>query len=103
MVKPRSRRIKPPTSTLEQGLIYTPSLDNDQQLQLLQEMDAAFVPTEIVVKHTVAHTFKIEFGPTITNLGKPIRHLLIGAAVLYCAAGIVRSTLQAVLKTESTK
>jgi hypothetical protein len=60
-----------------------------------------FVPTEIVVKHT--HNIILEFGPSITALGRPIRNLLIGAAVIYCTTGLVRSTLQAVLKSHRAK
>lgn len=65
-------------------------------------MDSAFVPSEIVVKHYVSHTFTLEFGPSVTSLGKPLRNLLIGAAVLYCVTGIANS-LQAVLKKRDTK
>jgi hypothetical protein len=64
-------------------------------------MDAAFVPTEIVVTHT--HTIILELGPSITALGRPVRHLLIGAAAIYCLTGLVRSALQAVLKNEGPK
>ena len=64
-------------------------------------MDAAFVPTEIAVKHT--HKIILEFGPSITALGRPIRNLLIGAAVIYCMTGLVRGTLQAVLKPQGSK
>lgn len=61
-------------------------------------MDNAFVPSEIVVKHLVTHRFILEFGPSVLELGRPIRRLLIGAAVIYCATSLVRSTVQAVLK-----
>ena len=61
-------------------------------------MDAAFVPTEIAVKHT--HQIVLELGPSVIALGKPIRNLLIGAAVIYCLNGLVRTALQAVLKNQ---
>lgn len=64
-------------------------------------MDAAFAPTEIAVKHT--HKIIFEFGPSIIALGRPVRNLLIGAAAIYCITGLVRSTLQAVLKPQSPK
>jgi hypothetical protein len=62
-------------------------------------MDAAFVPSKIVVHHLVTHKFTLEFGPTVTNLGKPIRNLLIGAAAIYLTGIIARISLQAVLST----
>jgi hypothetical protein len=64
-------------------------------------MDAAFMPTELAVAHT--HKITLELGPSITALGKPIRNLLIGAAVIYCMTGLVRSTLQTVLKSRDTQ
>jgi hypothetical protein len=66
-------------------------------------MDAAFVPSQLVVKHYVSHTFTLELGPSIIALGKPIRNILYGAAILFCITGLVRSTLQAVLKTGDRK
>jgi hypothetical protein len=61
-------------------------------------MDSGFVPSEIAVRHFVSHSFTLELGPSITNLGKPIRNALFGAIVIYCVGDIVRATLQAVLK-----
>lgn len=71
-------------------------------------MDSGFLPSEVVVKHFVSHKFTLELGPSITNLGKPIRNVLLVAVLVYCARDIVRETLQAVLKssrgdTEGTK
>jgi hypothetical protein len=61
-------------------------------------MDAAFAPSELVVKHYVHHKFTLELGPSIISLGKPIRNVLIAAVVIYCVRDIVCSSLQAVLK-----
>ncbi len=63
-------------------------------------MDAAFVPSEIVVKHFVSHKFTLEIGPSITALGPPVAKLILGVVVIYCVGGIVRGSLQAVLKRE---
>ncbi len=62
-------------------------------------MDAAFIPSEVVVKHFVSHKFTLELGPSITSLGKPIRNVILAAVVIYCVGDIVRGSLQAVLKT----
>jgi hypothetical protein len=64
-------------------------------------MDAAFVPSEIVVKHFVSHKFTLDIGPSITALGRPLAKLIIGVVVIYCVGDIVRGSLQAVLKRES--
>lgn len=66
-------------------------------------MDAAFVPSQVVVKHFVSHTFTLELGPSITALGKPIRNVILAAVVIYCISDIVRGSLQAVLKSSSSK
>ncbi len=66
-------------------------------------MDTAFFPSEVVVKHFVHHKFTLELGPSVLALGKPIRSILIGAAVIYCLKGFVRDSLQAVLKKRDTK
>ena len=66
-------------------------------------MDAAFVGSEIVVNHFVHHKFTFELGPSIIALGKPIRNVLISAAIIYCLKDLVRGTLQAVLKHRDTK
>lgn len=66
-------------------------------------MDAAFIPSEVVVKQFVHHKFTFEFGPSVIALGKPIRNILIGAAVIYCLKDLVQSSLQAVLKNRNTK
>ncbi len=60
-------------------------------------MDAAFVPSEVVIRHSVSHKFTIEFGPSILGLGKPIRNFILCALVLYSVGNIVRGSLQAVL------
>jgi len=62
-------------------------------------MDLAFVPSEIVVKTFVSHKFTLEFGPSITSLGKPIRNVILAAIVIYCVGDIVRGSLQAVLSS----
>jgi hypothetical protein len=67
-----------------------------------QIMDSGLVPSEIVVKHFVSHKFILEIGPSITCLGRPIRNLLIGAAVIYCAQQAL-SALQGGLKSRNTK
>lgn len=59
-----------------------------------------FIPAEVVVKHFVSHKFTLEIGESITSLGKPIRNLLITAAVIYCVHDLVSTSLQAVLKRE---
>ena len=64
-------------------------------------MDAAFVPSEIVVKHFVSHKFTLEIGPSITALGRPLAKLLLGALVIYCVGDIVRVSLQSVLLQQS--
>ena len=61
-------------------------------------MDPAFLPSTLVVKHFVSHTFTLEIGDSITRLGKPIRNLLITVAVIYCVRDLVSASLQAVLK-----
>jgi hypothetical protein len=61
-------------------------------------MDAAFVPSEIVVKHFVSHKFTLEIGPSITALGRPLAKLILAAVVIYCVGDIARVSLQAVLK-----
>ena len=63
----------------------------------IQIMDAAFMPTEIAVKHFVHHKFTLDLGPSITSLGKPIRNFVFGALVIYCVSDILRSVAQAVL------
>ena len=92
------------------------SLDTHQQLHKetndLTIMDAAFVPSEILVKHILGlnfgsspanHKITIELGSSITSLGKPIRNLFIGGLAIYCLTTIIRTTLQSVLKTENTE
>jgi hypothetical protein len=64
-------------------------------------MDAAFIPSEIVVKHFVQHKFTLEFGPSITNLGKGVRNVILAGIVIYAIGDIVRGSLQAVLKRKS--
>jgi hypothetical protein len=65
-------------------------------------MDSAFMPTEIAVKHFVYHKFTIDFGPSVTSLGKPIRSLVIGVVAIYCVTDILKSVIQSVLKKGST-
>ncbi len=60
-------------------------------------MDAAFVPSEVVIRHFVSHKFTIEFGPSVLSLGKPIRHFILWALVIYSVGDIARRSLQAVL------
>jgi hypothetical protein len=66
-------------------------------------MDAAFVPSEIVVKHFVSHKFTLEIGPSITALGRPLAKLILGVVVIYCVGGIAQGTLQTVLKRADTE
>jgi hypothetical protein len=66
-------------------------------------MDAAFVPSEIVVKHFVSHKFTLEIGPSITALGRPLAKLILGVVVIYCVGGIAQGTVQAVLKRADTE
>lgn len=62
-------------------------------------MDPAFLPSTLVVKHFVEHKFVLELGPSIINLGKPIRNVILFAVGIYCVRDIFRLSLQAVLKT----
>jgi hypothetical protein len=57
-------------------------------------MDSGFVPSEIVVKHFVSHKFTLDLGPSVIALGKPIRNLLIGAAVIYCVTDLLQAVLR---------
>ena len=66
--------------------------------EAINTMDAAFIPSEVVIKHYVSHKFTLELGDSITRLGKPIRNIIIAVAALYCVRDIVRVSLQAVLK-----
>lgn len=68
-------------------------------------MDSAFVPSELIVKHYVHHKFTLDFGPSITSFGKPIRNVILAAILIYSVAEIVRGSLQAVLSRnrEGTK
>lgn len=59
-------------------------------------MDAAFMPQEVVIQHIVTHNLKLELGSSITNLGQPIRNILIACAALYLSGRII-SSVQAVL------
>lgn len=59
-------------------------------------MDAAFMPSEVAVHHTVTHHFVLELGPSITRLGRPVRTACLVALALYLVGDIV----QAVLKRE---
>ena len=56
-------------------------------------MDAAFVPSEVVVKHFVSHKFTLELGPSIASLGKPIRDLILGVVAIYCVTSAVQAVL----------
>lgn len=56
-------------------------------------MDAAFVPTEIAVRHFVQHKFIIELGPTVTALGKPIRNALLAALLIKCSFDLVQAAI----------
>jgi hypothetical protein len=60
-------------------------------------MDAAFLPSKLVVDHIVHHKFTLEFGPSITSLGKGVRNVILTGIVIYAIADIVRGSLQAVL------
>lgn len=106
---PKQRRILPPRARREQqrrGLASQASLDDTLfhvPKSKQRVMDAAFTPSEVVVKHFIHHQFTFELGPSVLALGKPIRNFLIGAAVLYCLKDLVRGTLQAVLKHRDTK
>jgi len=70
-------------------------------------MDAAFLPSEILVKHILGlnfgpspanHKITIELGTSITSLGRPIRNLLIGGLAIYCLKSIIEASLLGVLK-----
>ncbi|KAL2064446.1 hypothetical protein VTL71DRAFT_4940 [Oculimacula yallundae] len=61
------------------------------------------LPATVVVKHFVTHSFTFEIGPSITSLGRPIRNTILAAVVIYCIGDIVRGSLQAVLKSSSSK
>lgn len=64
-------------------------------------MDAAFMPSEIVVKHFVHHKFTLELGPSIISLGRGVRNVILAGIVIYVVGDIVRGSLQAVLKRKS--
>jgi hypothetical protein len=65
-------------------------------------MDAAFMPSEVVVKHFANHKLTLELGPSLISLGKPLRNLLIGGAAIYLV-GRILDTVQAVLSREYRK
>ena len=56
-------------------------------------MDPAFVPSEIAVRHFVSHKFTFELGPSVINLGKPIRNLLIALVTIKVAGELAQSVL----------
>ena len=95
----------PSSDALKTGVSITASLDNTTYPDPPNKkaMDAAFVPSEVIVKHFIHHKFTLELGPSIIALGKPIRSILIGAALIYCLKDLVRDSLQAVLKNRDTK
>jgi hypothetical protein len=59
-------------------------------------MDAGFVPSQIVVKHYVHHT--LEFGPSITSLGRGVRNVILIGILIWSVGDIIRGSLQTVLK-----
>lgn len=61
-------------------------------------MDAAFLPSEIVVKHYVSHKFTLEIGESITNLGRPFRLFLLTGLAIYCVSDLVSASVQGVLR-----
>lgn len=56
-------------------------------------MDAAFMPGEIAGKLSVNHRVIIDFGPTIANLGKPIRNTIITLVVIKCSFDLVQTII----------
>ena len=68
-----------------------------QGVQLLEhqiyDMDAAFVPSEIAVRHVVSHKFTVELGPSILNLGKAIRNTIVAVVLIKCSFDLVQSVL----------
>lgn len=56
-------------------------------------MEAGFIPAEIVVKHFVTQKYTLEFGPSITGLGKGIRNTIITIVVIKCAFDFVQAVL----------
>jgi hypothetical protein len=55
-------------------------------------MDAAFVPSEITIRHIVSHKLTLELGPSITQLGKPIRNVLFAVAAVWVVMKVVLKT-----------
>jgi hypothetical protein len=52
-------------------------------------MDAAFVPSEFVVKQLVSYKVTLEIGPSITPLGKLLAKLILSVVVIYCLDDIL--------------
>ena len=59
----------------------------------IYDMDAAFVPSEIAVRHVVSHKFTVELGPSILNLGKAIRNTIVAVVLIKCSFDLVQSVL----------
>ncbi len=68
-------------------------------IQCDKEMDSGLLPAELTVRHFVNHKFTIEFGPSITSLGKAVRNTLITIVVIKCSFDLA----QAVLNRVNTK
>ena len=68
-------------------------------------MDPAFMPSTLVVKHFVEHNhkFTIEFGPSITSLGRGIRNVILISVVVWGLCDIARASMQAVLKRQPAR
>ncbi|KAI9047885.1 hypothetical protein LZ554_007687 [Drepanopeziza brunnea f. sp. 'monogermtubi'] len=60
-------------------------------------MDAAFMPSELVVKHFVTHHVVLELGPSIIRLGRPVRNAVLAALAFLVVGDLVRASVQAVL------
>lgn len=55
------------------------------------------IPAEVVLKHYIYHKFTIEFGPSITGLGRGVRDVILAGIAIYALGDIIRGGLTAVL------
>ncbi|KAG9247246.1 hypothetical protein BJ878DRAFT_204535 [Calycina marina] len=72
-------------------------------------IDAAFAPTELLVKHIlnlnvgsapVSHKITLELGESITNLGRPIRNLFLVVVAAYSLLSVIKTTVAILGKRE---
>jgi hypothetical protein len=56
-------------------------------------MDAAFLPTEVTIKHIVSHKFIFEISPSVISLGKGVRNLIIGVLLVHLTGQVLRDII----------